>query len=45
LPVRQLVELKALDITPDFVRAAVGQQAAMPPVHTLVEYKLLGKRR
>jgi len=45
LPVRQLVELKALDITPDFVRAAVGQQAAMPPVHTLVEYKLFGKRR
>jgi hypothetical protein len=45
LPVRELVELKALGITPEFVRTTVGQQAVMPPVHQLVEYKLFGRQR
>ena len=41
----ELVQLKALDITPEFVRATVGQQAVMPPVEKLVEYKMFGRRR
>lgn len=45
LPVKELVELKALGITPEFARQTIAQQRSMPPVHTLVEYKLFGRRR
>ncbi len=45
LPVEDFVQLKALGITPEFVQENVGQQAAMPPVHKLIEMKMFGQRR
>jgi hypothetical protein len=40
-----LVKLKALDITPEFVRAAEPRGGAMPPVQDLVQLKIFGRRR
>jgi hypothetical protein len=45
LPVSKLVQLKALKITPEFVRSAVGEQKPLPPVSELVDRKMLAKRR
>ena len=45
LPADQLVQLKALDITPDFARWAVGQRSALPGVSDLVQMKIFDPRR
>ena len=45
LPVDTLVELKALDITPDFVRRVAGDGAPMPPIEKLMTLKTFGERR
>jgi len=36
--------LKALDITPEFVRATVGERGSMPPVGDLVQMKIFGRK-
>jgi len=38
------VQLKALDITPEFVRTVAGAGQPMPPVSKLVELKMFGRR-
>jgi len=40
-----LVQLKALNITPEFVQSVVQTGQAMPPVDKLVEMKLFGRKR
>jgi hypothetical protein len=43
--VRKLVELKAMNITPEFVRSVAGEQKELPPVGKLVDRKIFGSRR
>jgi hypothetical protein len=45
LPVDQLVQLKALEITPDFARWALGQRSSLPAVADLVQMKIFDPRR
>jgi hypothetical protein len=40
LRVSDLVQLKALDISPDFARWAAGQRNPLPPVNELVQMKV-----
>jgi hypothetical protein len=39
------VQLKALNISPDFVRQTVGAGSGLPPVNKLVEMKIFGRKR
>ena len=45
LPVDELVQLKALNITPEFARSAIGQTRPLPSVDELVQIKMFGRRR
>ena len=45
LPVDDLVQLKALNITPEFARSAVGQGRPLPSVDELVQIKMFGRGR
>jgi hypothetical protein len=44
LPVDTLVQLKALDITPEFARWAASQHGSVPRPDELVQMKLFGAR-
>jgi hypothetical protein len=39
------VQLKALDITPEFVQRVAGQDNAMPSIGELVQRKVMSARR
>ena len=41
----KLVELKAMNITPEFVASVAKADGEVPPVGDLVKYKLFGHRR
>jgi hypothetical protein len=45
LPVSKLVQLKALDITPEFIRSHVAAQAPLPSIDQLVQMKMFGHKR
>ena len=45
LPAHTLVELKAMGITPEFVRSVAGDGQPMPDVSKLIKLKIFGRRR